>query len=113
MNRPTDRDLAARVLEERDTWKLRALIAETRVAQSEPPGPVATTMLPPPPPPPPTPVEPLPEPDGLPVKTVHVRFNAWELTRLQKLARRECTTMQGLIRGALRKVLFEEYGRDG
>lgn len=71
--KPTDRDLAARVLEERDTWKLRALIAETRVAHSEPAPPANTTILPPPPAPP-------PKPERRPPPTMKTTNNAAEAT---------------------------------
>ncbi len=50
------------------------------------------------------------DPDGLAAKEVHVRFNAWEHEHLQKLGRRECASMQRLIRTIVRQRLFEAFG---
>ncbi len=51
-----------------------------------------------------------PDPDGMPVKDVHVRLNAWEHAQLQKLGRRECASMQRLIRMLVRERLFAVFG---
>lgn len=51
------------------------------------------------------------DPDGFTVKDTKIRWNAWEHDCIQRLARRECTTIQGLVRSIVRKRLFEEFGR--
>jgi hypothetical protein len=43
-------------------------------------------------------------------KEVHVRLNAWEHEHLQRLGRRECASMQRLIRTIVRQRLFEVFG---
>ena len=45
------------------------------------------------------------DPDGMPVKEVRFRVNAWEHAELQRLARGRCDSMQRTMRVILRERL--------
>ncbi len=49
-----------------------------------------------------------PDPDGMPTKHMHVRWNPWELERLYALSRREGLSMQAWVRSRLRPFLLAE-----
>lgn len=50
-------------------------------------------------------------PDEFTTKDSKIRWTAWEHDALLRLARRECTTLQGLVRSIVRKRLLEEFPR--
>lgn len=53
------------------------------------------------------------DPNGLPVRDVKVRFNAWEVEQLKRLALEECSSFQRTIRLIVRRHLAERRGDCG